>query len=159
MPNLTPKKPGDNFYPQLQRVTTEPISSIAVTKGRLYTKGSGASGNQLVAAGATGFLRGIYQATRDVPAGTAGANRVQCFGPGTRIALPAKVAELHAGDLLKYDTTNHNVELWTGSSQITTNEYAGRIGRIFKIYSRDDITVEKDVTAIGDIVIVDVLRG
>ena len=52
-------------------------------------------------------------------------------------------------------TSNYGRE----AAPITVNEYAGRIGRIFKIYSRDDITVEKDVTAIGDIVIVDVLRG
>lgn len=156
MPNVTAKEAGDNFYPQYNVVTREPVSNITITKGRLYTKGGGANGNQLVAVGAAGFIRGIYQAAASIEtAGEAGENHVQCYTTRSRVGLPAKTANLHAGDLVKYDIANHNVELWTGSTSAATAELAGIVGRIYKIYTMTDITVEKDVTAVGDIVIVD----
>lgn len=161
MPNINAKGAGDSFYPEYEIVTTEPVSAIALTKGRLYTKGSAAAtANQLVAAGTTGFINGLYQATRTIStAGAAGANTVQCYGPGSRIGLPAKTANLHAGQLVKYDTTNHNVELFTGSATFTVTEYASKIGRILEIYTKTSINTPKQVTAIGDIVIVELARG
>lgn len=161
MPNTSPKKAGDNFYPKYNIVTTEPVSAIEVVKGRLYTKGSdAATANQLVAAGAAGFLNGIYQATASIKnAGTAGQHSVQCFGPGTRVGLIAKDANMHAGQKAKYDTATHKIILWTGTAGgITANEYNSKVGRIFKIYSKTDITKEKSVTAANDLVIVEMAR-
>ena len=158
MPNINPKVAGDNFYPQYNVVTKQPVSAITITKGRLYTKGgTAATGNQLVAVTATGFTNGIYQASVSIPtAGTAGENTVDTFGGRSRIALPAKVANMHAGQLVKYDTTNHNVELWTGTTGgVTPNELNSIVGRIYKIYSKTDIEVEKDVTLAGDLVIIE----
>ena len=162
MPNLNPKDAGDNFYPQYNRVTSESVSAITIKKGRLYTKGSAsATGNQLVAPAASGFINGIYQATRAiVVAGTAGEHSVQCYGPGSRIGIPAKDANLHRGQLVKYNIATHDVSLWSGTTGgVTPNEYAGKVGRIFEIYSKDDITVEKDVTEADDMVIVEVGQG
>lgn len=152
MPNLNAKGAGDNFYPQYNVVTTEPVGAITVTKGRLYTKD--ASGN-LIAATATGFARGLYQATRTIAtAGAAGANSVQCFGPRSRIGIPAKVADMHPGDRVSYDVATHDVNL-APLSTVNANNLNTVIGRIYKIFTKTDITVEKKVTAVGDIVIVE----
>ena len=162
MPNVNPKVAGDNFYPQYNVVTSQPVSAIIITKGRLYTKGGTiTAGDQLVAPTATGFLNGIYQASVSIPvAGTAGENTVDTFGPRSRIALPAKVANMHSGQLVKYDIVNHNVELWTGTSGgITPNELNSIVGRIYKIYSKIDIATEKNITAVGDLVIIDQGEG
>ena len=162
MPNLNAKDAGDNFYPQYNRVTLESVSAIIIKKGRLYTKGSAALvGNQLVVPAATGFINGIYQATRAIPvAGTAGEHSVQCYGPGSRIGIPAKDDNMHRGQLVKYNIASHDVSLWSGTTGgVTPNEYAIKIGRIFEIYSKDDITVEKDYTVEDDIVIVEVGQG
>ena len=66
---------------------------------------------------------------------------------------------MHRGQLVKYNHATHDVSLWTASSTITINEYSNKVGRIFEIYSKDDIRVEKDVTEADDIVIVEVGQG
>ncbi len=158
MPNVNAKVAGDNFYPKYSVPHTAPVSAIAITKGRLYTKGGAtATGNQLVAVTATGFINGIYQATETIAtAGGAGDHTMQCWTVRSRIGLPAKVANMHAGMKVKYDITNHKAEAWTGSSGgVTPNELNNCIGTILEIYSKTDITKRKDITAADDIVIID----
>lgn len=157
MPLVANKKPGDNFYPQYNVVVREPVSNITITKGRLYTKDS--NGNLVAATSASGFIRGIFQASRSITAaGTAGEHSVDCFTHRSRIGLAA-AADLAEGALVKYNFTSNQVELFTGAANLTTVQLTQTVGRIYKIYSRDSITSEKKTTDAGDIVIVDLGAG
>ena len=158
MPNINPKEPGDNFYPKYAVPETPPVSAIQIVKGRLYTKGGSVpAGNQLIAVTATGFQNGIYQASEAIDtAGTAGQHNMQCWTTRSRIGLIAKTANMHSGQVIQYDIAEHKVEPWAPTANgVTANQANLVCGRIYKIYSQTDITVEKDVTAVDDVVIVD----
>ena len=156
MPNINPKSPGDNVYPQYNRVKSAPVSAIKIIKGRLYTKGaSGDTGNQLQEVTETGFVNGIYQPAENiVTAGQAGEHTVDVFGVGSRVALIAAVAGMHSGQKISYNITTHKVEVFTGTEGgITPNEFNLCIGRIFEIKDRDIIETEKDITEADDVII------
>ena len=127
MPNTAPKEAGDVFYPQYLRKTTEPTTS-AVVKGRMYTKGSGANGNRLVAITATnvadGFRRGLYQAMVDAVAPASGENRVSCAGRGSRIGVIAKDANIHPGDLVAWDYSSNKAILYVPHAGALGGSYA-----------------------------------
>ena len=160
MPDINPKGVGDNFYPRYNVVTTEPCSaSLAVKKGRLYTED--ASGHLVAPTTALEiFKHGIYQATRDFTAGsTAGSDSVQCFGPGSRVCLKATAAGVERGAKVRLNgITGDNlsqVKVWDqDGASLAKIDLHTLIGRVYKIYSKTDITVEKDLTAAGDLVIV-----
>lgn len=158
MAEINPKKAGDVVYPQYARITYEKVSAITITKGRLYTKGADAAGNQLIAvASGDSVMRGMYQAMESIgTAGTAGEHRVQCLGPGSRILIAAKAANMHAGDRVKYLTATHNVDVADiTSGGVTGAEFQRMIGRIFEIYTKSKLNEKKDVTAAGDLVVVE----
>ena len=158
MPNLNAKAPGDNFYPKYAVHRDAPVSAIAITKGRLYTKGGAeADGDQLVAVTETGFVNGIYQATETIAvAGTAGEHTMQCQIQRSRVCLVASADNMHAGQVVQYNIATHKVEVWTGTAGgITPNELHIICGRIYRIYSKENIEVEKELTAADDYVIVD----
>ena len=159
MPLVANKQAGDNFYPQYNVVVREDVGAIAITKGRLYTKD--ASGNLVAATSTSGFIRGIFQASRSIPtAGSAGEHAVDCFAHRSRIGLPA-AAGLTAGCLVKYNFTSHQAELFTGATDLTTVQLTQTIGRVYKIYSKAGVAIENDkkVSAAGDIVIIDLGAG
>lgn len=156
MPNINPKEAGDNFYPRYNVVTTEPVdASVDVAKGFLYTKNS--SGNLVKASETTDwFLRGCYQATRGFTASsTAGADTVQCFGPGSRIGIEAAGALVRGDRVMVHATNGKAIAFAEKTAGTFTFEDLNRtFGRVYRIYSRTDFETEKDVAADGDIVVV-----
>ena len=158
MPDINPKGPGDNFYPRYNVVTTEPCDgSLDVKKGFLYTKNT--SGHLVVPTGALEiFKNGLYQATRTFTASsTDGADHVQCFGPGSRVCLEANDADMPRGMKVQLESLTARDEVkewdWAGTS-VAKSDFHTLVGRIYKIYSKTDLTVEKDKTAAGDLVVV-----
>ena len=64
---------------------------------------------------------------------------------------------MHGGQLTSYVVASGNVQAFVtaGANAITKNEYANIVGRIFEIKSKENIEVIKDVTAAGDLVILE----
>ena len=155
MPNLNSKVPGDNVYPQYNRIIKIPVGTGELKKGFLYTLNAA---GQLVAAGATrgSFANGLYQATEDVPAhATAGTHTAQVYAPGSRVLIKAP-AGIVSGSLLEYTTgTTHVLKAWTLTSNTTSADILAKVGRAFEIYTQSDIAVEKYVTVADDVVIVE----
>ena len=123
-----------------------------MTKGHIYTKGTGANGNRLIAPTSDSIVYGVYQAMRTTPAAAVGENKVQCLGFGSRVGILAKGNELHAGQLVKLD--GH--EALAGDYSGTVLSGLGSIlGRIYKIYTRGEYMEETEVGSVGDILIVE----
>ena len=158
MPNINPKKPGSVFYPNHLVTVTLPIGAGAIVKGRLYTLDD--DGYVVGAAAADGFLRGAFQATRSVDAAAEGTNTAQFFAVRSRIGLQTMAnntgEDLGPGDLLKYDYATHRVALWTSAGGSPTKaELWSKIGSVYEVYTKAEITKKKLKTVSGDIVVVD----
>ena len=123
-----------------------------MTKGHIYTKGTGANGNRLVASTPNSMVYGMYQAMRTTPAAAVGENKVQCLGFGSRVGILAKDNELHAGQLVKLDGHEAVAEDYTIIDPATTRRI---LGRIYKIYTRGEYMEETEVGGVGDILIVE----
>ena len=164
MPDINPKVPGSILYPQsfFTNLTPEPLGAIAITKGKLYTKAS--DSNNIIAVTTSGFENGVYQATEELtPAPTAGEITQQMLGPGSRILLKAKDADLHAGQKTQWNGVKSagatdDVSAWSVSSSPTRGELAAYVGRIIEIYTLGSSGERKNVTAANDLVVVELDR-
>ena len=123
-----------------------------MTKGHIYTKGTGANGNRLIVPPQNSVAYGVYQAMRTTPAAAVGENKVQCLGFGSRVGIPAKDNELHAGQIVKLDGYEAKAEDYTQVDTATTRQI---LGRIYKIYTRGEYMEETEVGSVGDILIVE----
>ena len=89
-----------------------------------------------------------------------GTNTAQFFAVRSRIGLQtmadATGAHLAPGDALEYDYATHRVKLWdiAGGSP-TKAEIWKKIGSIYEVYTKAEITKKKLKTVSGDIVVVD----
>lgn len=142
MPRINNKGPGDICFPNYAVVQTMEVSAIPITKGRLYTTGGAvANGNQIITPTAdAGFLNGIYQAMRSISsAGDAGEHTVQFLTSRSRVLLPARAVNMHAGMRLSYNLVSNEVQPWNvaagaGGSPIG-REMFNYVGRIVEVYS------------------------
>ena len=123
-----------------------------MTKGHIYTKGTGANGNRLIVPPSNSIVYGVYQAMRTTPAAAVGENKVQCLGFGSRVGILAKGNELHAGQLVKLDGHEAVVGDYSGS---VLSGLGSILGRIYKIYTRGEYMEETEVGSVGDILIVE----
>ena len=159
--SLNPKEPGEVFYPQYTVVKTMPIKGqTRIQKGYLYTAdGDG----YLVAPGNDGFLNGIFQAQRDVPASAAGtadgADRVDCLCIRSRIGIKG-TANLVASMRVRYDAATGKVAVFAiAGASPTKEETLGIVGSIYEIYTKTSLRAEKLKTADNDVVVVDLGVG
>ena len=156
---MNPKKPGDVAYPQkLWMVTMEIAANQEIKKGWFYT--TDAAGRLITppVAGDGFFQRGIFQATRDVASdATAGANEVQCIALDSVAICEAKVADMTAGDAVFWDSED-KVDLLTAANAVLATHVFRRLGRILRVYTRDQASFStenaKGKTAAGDNVLV-----
>ena len=158
MPQINPKQPGDNAWPQYNRIIKVPIGTGAITKGHLYTLNDE---GYLVSAGATrsNFSRGLYQAVDSVPASTtAGENRVQCLCPGSRVLLKGPV-DLVNGDLVEYTGTTNILKKLTLTASMTSADFFAKVGRVFEIYTNESLGVIKLKSAADDVMTVELGQG
>ena len=164
MPDTNPKVPGSILYPQsfFTHLSPEPLGAIAITKGKLYSKAS--DSNNIIAVNTAGFENGIFQATEELTtAPTAGEITQQMLGPGSRVLLKAKDADLHAGQKVQWNGTKNagatdDVSAWSVSTSPTRGELASYIGRIVEIYTLDNSGARKNLTSANDLVVVELDR-
>ena len=126
--------------------------AAGVTKGRIYTKATGANGNRLIAPTGNSMIYGAYQAMRTTPAAAVGENKVQCLGFGSRVGIPAKASGMHSGQLVKLDGHEAVAEDYSGA---VLSGLGSILGRIYKIYTRGEYMEETEVSGVGDILIVE----
>lgn len=152
MPALNNKVPGDIFYPDYSRIKTT-VANGAVTKGHIYSFDSaghiqtGTKVNTDILDVTTGMCQAMHDAKDN--------ESVQVLMPGSRIGVEA-AASLHIGTPVQYDASNSEVKHIDGGASGKAEEYLERaIGRVFEVYTKDNIAVDQPAAADGEIVIVE----
>ena len=158
MPIINPKVAGDIWYPQYLVKTEVPIGNgVNVEKGKLYTRNAAGYLVPPTAAGTNYFVRGLFQASRDVPAALNtddGVNMVDVFGVGSRIGIPAGAA-MPEGAKVKYNIATGKVELLSYSAPPLANELFNAIGYVYEVYTKVDIETQKIAAVADDVVVVE----
>jgi hypothetical protein len=156
MPVESPLKIGDVPYPQYSRVSKNFIKiSVAVTKGNIFTlDAAGRLIAPVTTSSVADLTKGARQAMATVAAPAAeDTDDVQVLAAGSRIIMKAD-ASLVPGQ---------EVELKAVTSTTTPDKVMagvaprskGFLGRIFEIYTKGTDGAVKQVTADGDLVIVE----
>ena len=161
MPNNAPLVNGDYPYPEYIVVKTMPISAnLAIVKGQIYTVD--ANGNLIEPVSTSSVAdchTGIYQAMDNVAANvTAGASSVQCLTNRSRIILKAATAGMVPGQEVELDSSLTVTTPDTCMVAVQPHTL-GFLGRIIEIYTPGTNGATKQLTAVGDLVIIDLGEG
>jgi hypothetical protein len=154
---MSPLGIGDKPYPQDLKVKQKYITlGLAISKGLIYT--SDVNGRLIVPISTTGVADlslGIFQAADVAPAPVANdTDTVQTFTNKSRIILKAPAGLVEGQD----------VEL-SSSGSVTTQDTCmaavfprtkGFLGRIFEIYTKNTNGSIKEITALNDLVVIEV---
>jgi len=149
MAQINPKKIGDITYTQepFWRVISLPIKqNVVITKGALVT--IDAAGRLVLISGTT-VTNGMFQPLVTVTAGAVeDTDFVQVACMGSRMLLKASTTTLTVGNPVAI-TSAHDAVVAAARTSLA------RIGTIFEIYTRSTNSAKKQVTAIGDLVVVE----
>ncbi len=157
MPDFNPQEPGDDLYPQYNVTTTMPISAdLQILKGVVYT--TDAAGRLVDVADVTPLtVKGIFQA-KATPEGVGvllNDDRVQVLGPRSRMILKGLTAGLNPGDDVIIDDTGGQYDEVVEGPKSS----AAYIGKVFEIYTKNSDSTKKDVSEVGDLIVVETVQA
>lgn len=158
MPNQQPLTIGDIPYPEYLVMTTPgPIkNALTIVKGNIYTPDS--SGRLIVpisTSGVADLSNGVYQAADSAPEATAeDTDYVQCLGPKSRIILYCSTAGLTKGSEVELESSGSTTTA-DHCMQAVQPKTKGYLGRIFEILPPTTGGAPVQITAGGELVVID----
>jgi len=156
MPNVLPLSIGDLPYPNRSVVDTEIIkNALAIAKGKIYTlDAAGRLIAPVTTSSVADLTKGKVQALDDATAPTAeDTDSVQVAKVGSRIILKADPNLVPGQDVdLKAVTSTTTADKCMAA---VSPHGKGYLGKIFEIYSEGTDQARKQVTADGDLVVID----
>ena len=159
MVRINPRSVGDDIYEQYTlKKTYELATDVTGVKGNLYTFGAGGRLFNLSGqAGAVTLASGVVQATADVPleSYTSGSGpTVQCHVGGSWVILKAAAANMTPQMRVVVSGTGTTVQPQHVAQLGTTTAIAYVLGTIHEILAVDSNENSKLVTAVDDLVVV-----
>ena len=160
MVRISPRETGDDIYEQYTiKKTYELATDVSAVKGNLYTFGAGGrlvnlqSSSNLVT-----LASGVVQATAKVASKTLVTGEaqptIQCHVGGSWVILKAAAADMTPQMRVVVSATGSTVKPQHVAQLGTTTAFAYVLGTIHEILAFDSNEKQKQVTAIDDLVVV-----